>query len=48
MDLPGANRAALLEELQARLSDRCLDFSAGQDEAFLERIALSDEKLMEL
>jgi len=48
MDLPGANRAALLEELQARLSDRCLDFSAGRDEAFLEHIALSDEKLMEL
>lgn len=47
MDLPGANKAALIDELQERLSDRCLDFTGDQDESFFEHIALSDDELMD-
>ena len=32
MDLPGADRAALLDELHAQLSDGCIDFSGDPDE----------------
>ena len=31
MDLPGADRAALLAGLQRDLSENCLDFSSGED-----------------
>ena len=44
MDLPGPGREALLRELTARLSDRCVDFgSPERDDA----IAMCDESAME-
>ncbi len=49
MDQPGTDRERLLEELQRRLSDRCLDFgpeAAGTPE-FAEGLALCDEALLE-
>ncbi len=46
MDLPNRGRETLVKELQARLSQNCVDF--GQEEtARLENIALCDEDAME-
>ncbi len=46
MDLPGMERAALLEQLQKQLSPGCLDF--GQDMAQIEEnAAMCDEALLE-
>ena len=47
MDLAGASRQALLAELQARLSDRCVDFSSGGGGERDEQISLCDEELLE-
>lgn len=48
MDQPGTDRRVRMEELQKRLDERCIDFSADQkEEAFLENLALCDENLME-
>jgi len=46
MDLSARSREELLEELQTRLDERCVDFSR-RGEAFFEQIALSDETMME-
>ena len=46
MDLPVCDRAELMAELQARLSEHCLDFAAGGDELY-ENIAMCDENAME-
>ena len=46
MDLPGPGHAALTGELAARLSERCVDFGAPEDER-LEAVALCDEGAME-
>ena len=46
MDLPGKGRETLMQELQARLSPRCVDFGEAE-EARLESIALCDEGAME-
>ncbi len=46
MDLPGAGREALLRELGARLSERCVAFDAPDGERD-ENIALCDEGAME-
>ena len=46
MDLAGADKAALLAELQSRLSDRCIDMDAPADER-AEAFSLSDERLLE-
>ena len=46
MDLPGTDRAALMEELQRSLSDSCVDFGLPTAERN-ERIALCDENAME-
>ncbi len=46
MDLPGADRAALTEELQRSLSESCVDFNLPAAERD-ERIALCDEVAME-
>ena len=35
MDLAGADRAAVLEQLQTRLSSRCVDFSRDGSDGFL-------------
>lgn len=44
MDLPGADRAALLAQLQSRLSSGCAEV---QQESSAEQVALCDEQLME-
>ncbi len=46
MDLPGADRPALLGQLREQLSDGCADFSAGQ-EAIAEAAASTEEDLLE-
>ncbi len=46
MDLAGADRAALLDELKRRLDDGCVDFS-GDGEERDEQIALRDEGALE-
>ena len=45
MDLAGADRAALLDELRARLDEGCIDF--GDADGFDENIAMQDEGLLE-
>ena len=48
MDLPGADRAAVLAELKKRLDDGCADFSADADEETRrEAVAMCDEALLE-
>ena len=46
MDQPGADRAALLEQLRQRLGEGCMDCS-GPRQALLEQAALCDEGLLE-
>ena len=46
MDLPGTEKEVLLEKLQSQLSDRCVDFTAGE-EAIQENCAMCDEALLE-
>ena len=46
MDLPVCDRAALLRQLQSRVSEHCVDFAAGQEELF-ENLAMCDETVME-
>ncbi len=46
MDLPGTDEAALMEELQRRLSESCVDFSRrGPD--FEESVAMCSEELLD-
>ena len=45
MDLAGADRAALLDELRARLDEGCIDF--GDADGLYENIAMQDEGLLE-
>lgn len=45
MDLPGADHAALLRQLQKELSPACVDFGAPMDEIY-EAAALCDEALL--
>lgn len=47
MDQDGCDRGKLLAELQERLSDGCIPFDAGQDDAWQENLAMCDERLME-
>lgn len=47
MDLAGADAAAVLSQLQQRLSNRCVDFSDDGTDAFYERTALLEEAWME-
>ena len=46
MDLAGADRGRILEELQQRFGEGCIDFSV-RDDAFCEAVAVTDEDLME-
>ena len=46
MDLPGADRERLMEQLHAQLGTGCLDFSAPREE-IAENAALCDEALLE-
>ncbi len=46
MDQEGTDRAALLEELNQKLEERCVDFGADED-VFYDALAMCDEDLME-
>ena len=46
MDLPGKDKQTLLDQLQDKLSDRCVDFTAPTEEIF-EAAAMCDEALLE-
>lgn len=47
MDLAGADRAALLQELQERLNSGCIDFGEERDHfTFLENVAMCDENTL--
>lgn len=56
MDQEGTDEAALMQELKKRLSDGCVNFSAGgadaasrtKNDVFLESIAMCDETLLEM
>ena len=48
MDLAGAERGRLLDELKNRLDKRCVDFSSGADTGeFMENVAVCDDSMME-
>ncbi len=48
MDLAGADREAVMEELQNKFGTGCVDFSAGiEDDAVKENIAVCDDKVLE-
>ncbi len=47
MDLPGSSREGVMEELQRKLSSRCVDFSEQGSELFMENVALCQEELLE-
>lgn len=48
MDQEGTNQELLLKEVQQKLSENCIDFGQDKDsDAFLEQLAMCDEKLME-
>ena len=48
MDQEGTQKEALLLELKKRLSENCVDFETyGEDEAWLESVAVCDEAILE-
>ena len=47
MDLNGADAHAMIHALEQKLDSRCVDFTSQKDEAFYERLAMCDEKLLE-
>ena len=48
MDQDGANSAEILKELQDRLDEKCIDFTASQpQEEFMENLAMCDETVLE-
>ena len=47
MDQEGTDRERLMEELQKKLDDRCLDFGRMGQEEFSEELAVCDEALLE-
>ena len=46
MDLPTCDRAALMEDISRRLGERCVDFSAGEEQ-WMESAAMCSEEAME-
>ena len=46
MDLPGADKAAVLKELQVKLSPYCVDFTE-EEELLCENVAMCEETLLE-
>ena len=46
MDLPGADKAVVLKELQAKLSPYCVDFTE-EEELLCENVAMCEETLLE-
>jgi len=47
MDLETQGRQALLEQIQSRLEENCVDFSGERDDAFWESVAMCGEQAME-
>lgn len=47
MDLNGADKNFVMEQLRSRLGDGCVDFDNVQDDEFFENIAVCDEGLLE-
>lgn len=48
MDQDGADPAEILKELQGRLDEKCIDFTASQpQEEFMENLAMCDETVLE-
>ena len=47
MDLAGADRAAVLEQLKHHLGSGCVDFGGARDENFREEAAVCDEAVLE-
>lgn len=48
MDQDGADPAEILKELQSRLDEKCIDFTASQpQEEFMENLAMCDETVLE-
>ena len=47
MDLAGADKPFLLNEIRGRLSDGCVDFSDEGSDSFFENLALCDDSLFE-
>lgn len=48
MDQNGTDKMALLEELQKRLDEKCIDFSKAQDrDSFQESLAVCEESMLE-
>ena len=48
MDQDGANLTEILKELQGRLDEKCIDFTASQpQEEFMENLAMCDETVLE-
>lgn len=48
MDQPGTDKVSLMAELQKRLSDKCVNFTAEKvSDEFYESVAVCDEKLLE-
>lgn len=48
MDQDGADPAEILKELQDRLDEKCIDFTASQQqEVFMENLAMCDETVLE-
>lgn len=46
MDLDGAEKSRLLNQLKTRLSDKCIDFTEDKGEEFFEDLALCSEELL--
>ena len=47
MDMPGADKNALMSNLRAKLSDACVDFTDDKSGAFYEEAALCSESMMD-
>ena len=48
MDQDGADPSEILKELQGRLDEKCIDFTASQpQEEFMENLAMCDETVLE-
>lgn len=47
MDLTGADKKRILEDIQEHLTDNCIDFSAEHDAAWCETAAMCDEQTLE-
>ena len=47
MDQEGTDKAVILDELKAKLSDGCIDFDPSQEDAMQENVAFRDETLLE-